>query len=63
MDKTNYQNQTKEQLLTEIERLKKGLKKKKKYGLVWEDKPEEVVELCKEKLPALKEVENKKIVF
>ena len=46
----------------EIERLKKELKTKKKYGLVWESKKEEVVEMCKEKLPVLKEVKNKEII-
>jgi len=55
-------NQTNEKLLAEIERLKKELKKKKKYGLVWEDKPEDVVEMCKEKLPVLKEVKSKEII-
>jgi adenine-specific DNA-methyltransferase len=55
-------NQTQEKLLAEIERLKKELKKKKKYGLVWEEKPEDVVEMCKEKLPVLKEVKNKEII-
>lgn len=58
-------NQIKEKLLAEIERLKKELKeskKKKKYGLVWEDKLEDVVEMCKEKLPVLKEVKNKEII-
>lgn len=55
-------NQTKEKLLAEIDRLKKELKKKKKYGLVWEDKPEDVVEMCKEKLPVLKEVKSKVII-
>ena len=55
-------NQTKEKLLAEIGRLKKELKKKKKYGLVWEDKPEDVVEMCKEKLPVIKEVKGKKII-
>ena len=55
-------NQTKEKLLAEIERLKKELKKKKKYGLIWEDKPEDVVEMCKEKLPVLKEVKSKEII-
>jgi adenine-specific DNA-methyltransferase len=52
----------KEKLLAEIERLKKELKKRKKYGLVWEEKPEDVVEMCKEKLPVLKEVKNKEII-
>ncbi len=55
-------NQTKEKLLAEIERLKKELKKKKKYGLVWENKPEDVVEMCIEKLPVLKEVKGKEII-
>ena len=55
-------NQTNEKLLAEIERMKKELKKKKKYGLVWEDKPEDVVEMCKEKLPVLKEVKRKEII-
>jgi adenine-specific DNA-methyltransferase len=55
-------NQTNEKLLAEIDRLKKELKKKKKYGLVWEDKPEDVVEMCKEKLPVLKEVKSKEII-
>ncbi len=55
-------NQTKEKLLAEIGRLKKELKKKKKYGLVWEDKPEDVVEMCKEKLPVLREVKSKEII-
>ncbi len=45
------ENLYKEKLLAEIERLKKELKRRKKYGLVWEEKPEEVVEMCKKKLP------------
>lgn len=55
-------NLEKEKLLAEIERLKKELKKRKKYGLVWEEKPEEVVEMCKEKLPILKGVKSKEII-
>jgi adenine-specific DNA-methyltransferase len=35
---------------------------KKKYGLVWEDKPEEVEEQLCENLPVLKEVKEKAIV-
>lgn len=50
-----------EKLLAEIARLKNELKKNKKYGLVWEDKTEDVVEMCKEKLPVLKEVKDKEI--
>ncbi len=49
---------TKEQLIEEV----KKLKSRKKYGLVWEDKPEDVVEQCKTKLPVLEEVANKAIV-
>ena len=54
----NNKNLEVEELKKEIERLKLELKKKKKYGLVWEDKKEEVVELCKTKLPILKEVKS-----
>ncbi len=35
---------------------------KKKYGLVWEDKPEAVEEELRDKLPVLKEVKEKAIV-
>jgi len=51
----NYQDWTKEELIDEI----KKLRKRKKYGLVWEmeREPEKVVKLCKEKLPIL--IENK----
>lgn len=38
------------------------LNTKKKYGLVWEDKPEEVEEQLREKLPVLKEVKEKAII-
>lgn len=48
-------------LLVEIERLKKELKKKKKYGLVWEDKPEDVVEQCEHELPVLEEAKEEEI--
>src|SRR3989339_865680 len=58
MNKNNYQNWDKKDLIKEIERLKK----RKKYGLVWEEKPEDVVELCKTKLPVLKEVKSKEII-
>jgi len=34
---------------------------KKKYGLVWEDKPEDVEELLRENLPVLKEISDKAI--
>lgn len=61
MTNNNKQSEI-EKLKAEIERLKKELKKRKKYGLVWEDKLEDVVEMCKKKLPVLKEVKNKEII-
>ena len=39
----------------------KTLKKQKKFGLVWEDKPENVVKECETKLPVVKEVIEKAI--
>jgi len=54
---TAYINLSKEQLIAEIKRLKK----RKKFGLVWEDKTEDVAELCKTKLPVLVDVEDKEI--
>ncbi len=35
---------------------------KKKYGLVWEEKPEDVEELLRENLPVLKEVKDRAII-
>src|SRR3990167_6987271 len=55
--KLQLQDWTTEQLVDEVARLRK----RKKYGLVWEDKPEDVVEQCKTELPVLKEVKNKAI--
>jgi len=54
---STYSTLSKEQLIAEIKRLKKG----KKFGLLWEDKPEDVAELCKTKLPVLVDVEDKEI--
>ncbi len=48
---------SKEQLLEEI----KKLKKRKKFGLVWENKPEKVVEKCKTELPVLEEIKEREI--
>jgi len=62
MTNNNYENLPKEELIKKIERLKKELKNKKKYGLVWEEKPEEVVEMCKKKLPVLKDDKDKEII-
>jgi adenine-specific DNA-methyltransferase len=58
MKNNDYQNWSKTELIEEIKRLRK----RKKYGLVWEDKPEDVVEMCKDKLPVVKEVKNKAII-
>ena len=58
MPKNNYQNWAKKDLIKEIELLKK----RKKYGLVWEDKKEDVVEQCKKELPVLKEVKTREII-
>lgn len=38
-----------------------SLKKRKKFGLVWEDKPEKVAIDCEQKLPVIKEVAEKAI--
>lgn len=57
VSKKDYNNWTKEELIKRI----KELEKRKKYGLVWEDKPEEVIEMCKNKLPVLKEIKSKEI--
>lgn len=35
-----------------------SLKKRKKFGLVWEDKPEQAVSRCQEELPVLHEVKS-----
>ncbi len=59
MAKRNYDNWSKEELLREVEKLEKKLKKN--YGLVWEDKLEDVAKLCKEKLPVLIEDKSKEI--
>jgi len=47
--------------ISELEAEIKKLKSRKKYGLVWEEKPEEVVELCKDKLPVLTENQTREI--
>jgi adenine-specific DNA-methyltransferase len=48
--------------IKELENENKQLKSRKKFGLVWEDKPEDVVLECTENIPVLKEVKNRKIV-
>lgn len=58
MPKKDYSNWNKKDLIAKVEELEK----RKKYGLVWEDKKEDVVEQCKKELPVLKEVKNKKVI-
>lgn len=58
MKNNDYQNWSRADLIKEIERLKK----RKRYGVVWEEKSEEIVEMCKEKLPVVKEIESKEII-
>ena len=48
--------------ISELEAEIKKLKSRKKYGLVWENRPEEVVDSCKHKLPVLAEEQNKEII-
>lgn len=55
--KRNYSNWSKEEFIRELEKLEK----RKKYGVVWEDKSENVAELCKVKLPILEEVKQNEI--
>lgn len=55
--KKDYSEWSKTELVKEI----KKLEKRKKYGIVWEDKPEKVATLCKEKLPILEEDTKKEI--
>jgi len=55
----DYSKKTKEELIAEILRLKS----RKKYGIVWEDKPEDVIAECIEKLPVLTEDTNKAVLL
>lgn len=57
MPKKDYNSWSKTELIKEV----KKLEKRKKYGLVWEEKKEDVINLCKEKLPVLKEDLSKEI--
>ena len=53
----SLENLSREELIAMV----KDLSQRRKFGLVWEDKPEEVAELCEEKLPVLKEVVERHI--
>ena len=54
MAKNGYDSMDRDALIAEIE----ALKKRKKFGLVWEDKPEQVLTDCEHKLPVLQEVKT-----
>lgn len=56
MAKSRYDNYTKEQLLDKIKQIEKH-----RYGLVWEDKQEDVAEQCESELPVLHEDTAKEI--
>ncbi len=56
MGKNRYNNYSKEQLLDKIRQLEKV-----RYGLVWEDKLEDVAEQCEQLLPVLHEETSKEI--
>jgi len=57
MAKKDYSNWSKEELVREL----KKVEKRKKYGIVWEDKPETVAKRCETELPILEEDTNKEI--
>lgn len=57
MSTKKLEEMTKDELITAV----KHLKKNKKYGLVWEEKPEGVVEQCHNEIPVLEEVKNRVI--
>ncbi|MCC6323488.1 site-specific DNA-methyltransferase [Candidatus Nomurabacteria bacterium] len=59
------QHHSEKELLAHIKDLEneiKKLKDRKKFGLVWENKPEEVVLACEKQVPIIKEVKNRKLV-
>lgn len=58
MTKKDFQNWSREKILYEY----KELSKRKKFGIVWEDKREEAAEQCKTHLPVLKEEKKKRIL-
>lgn len=49
-----------QQQVSDLQAQVKALKKQKKYGLVWEEKPEQIVEDCRTKVPILRLKEKKK---
>ncbi len=58
MAKKDYTSWSRDELVKEIDQLRK----RKKYGLVWEEKPEDILVQCKSELPVLEEVKDKEIL-
>jgi len=58
MKQRDFESWSKNDLIKELI----NLNKRKKFGLVWEPKSEDVVDLCKEKLPVLEEAKNYQII-
>jgi len=54
---SKYENLSKPQLISRLEKLER-----ERYGLVWEDKEEDVAKQCEIELPVLKEDHDKEIV-
>lgn len=57
MAKSKYDSYTKEQLIEKVRLLEKY-----RYGIVWEEKPEEIADQCERELPVLVEDKTKEIV-
>ena len=58
MSEKDYKDWDREELIDELT----SLRKRKKYGLVWEDKTEDVVESCKKEFPILDENKEREII-
>ena len=56
--KKDYSKFSREKLIAEIHKLSE----ERQYGLIWEDKEENVVKQCQKELPVLEEVKNKEII-
>ncbi len=56
MPKRDYKGYSKEQLIEKIKKLEK-----QRYGLIWDNKPEDVAIQCDKEIPILKEVKDKEI--
>lgn len=60
---TDYSSKTKDELIKILKKRDATIKESKKYGLVWNEEriPEKVVEDCKNNLPVLELIEDRKI--